>query len=48
MAKSSAHGGFHLLTGYDEIPEAANNGDIFSSYVQGLGAADVVAEDAWI
>ncbi|PKV93315.1 cytochrome P450 [Amycolatopsis echigonensis] len=46
VAKSSAHGGFHLLTGYDEIREAAGHGEIFSSYVHGLGAADVVAEEA--
>ncbi|WP_409184350.1 cytochrome P450 [Amycolatopsis sp. VS8301801F10] len=46
VARSSAHGGFHLLTGYDEIREAASDGEIFSSYVHGLGAADVVAEDA--
>ncbi|MFD2468340.1 cytochrome P450 [Amycolatopsis silviterrae] len=46
MAKSSAHGGFHLATSYDAIRAVAGDGEVYSSYVSGLGAADVVAEDA--
>ncbi|MEV6644294.1 cytochrome P450 [Amycolatopsis sp. NPDC051371] len=44
VSRSGELGGFVLVTGYDEIREAARAADRFSAYVDGLGAAAVVAE----
>jgi cytochrome P450 len=44
VAPSGELGGFVLVTGYDEIREAARAPDRFSAYVDGLGAAAVVTE----
>ncbi|MET9260429.1 cytochrome P450 [Amycolatopsis sp. NPDC004079] len=43
VARSERHGGFYLITGYDEIRRVGKDGEVFSSYVEGLGAAAVVA-----
>ncbi|UKD50897.1 cytochrome P450 (plasmid) [Amycolatopsis sp. FU40] len=43
VARSGRHGGFWLVTGYDEIRHIGKDGDVFGSYVEGLGAAAVVA-----
>ncbi|SEF36874.1 Cytochrome P450 [Amycolatopsis pretoriensis] len=44
VARSGELDGFVLVTGYDEIREAAQAPDRFSAYVDGLGAAAVVTE----
>lgn len=44
VARSGELGGFVLVTGYDEVREAAGASDRFSAYVDGLGAAAVVTE----
>ncbi|WIV52837.1 cytochrome P450 [Amycolatopsis nalaikhensis] len=44
VARSGELDGFVLVTGYDEIREAAQASDRFSAYVDGLGAAAVVTE----
>ncbi|MBE1493164.1 cytochrome P450 [Amycolatopsis lexingtonensis] len=44
VARSGELGGFVLVTGYDEIREAAQAPARFSAYVDGLGAAAVVTE----
>ncbi|WP_328442862.1 cytochrome P450 [Amycolatopsis sp. NBC_00438] len=44
VARSGELDGFVLVTGYDEIREAARASDRFSAHVDGLGAAAVVTE----
>ncbi|WP_410573372.1 cytochrome P450 [Amycolatopsis sp. cmx-4-61] len=44
VARSGELHGFVLVTGYDEIREAAQASGRFSAYVDGLGAAAVVTE----
>ncbi|WP_410591816.1 cytochrome P450 [Amycolatopsis sp. lyj-23] len=44
VARSGELDGFVLVTGYDEIREAAQAPERFSAYVGGLGAAAVVTE----
>ncbi len=44
VARSGKLDGFVLVTGYDEIREAAQAPERFSAYVDGLGAAAVVTE----
>ncbi|MGA8117629.1 MAG: cytochrome P450 [Actinocatenispora sp.] len=46
VARSTAHGGFLVVRGHDEVRKAALDGAVFSSAVSGLGAAAVVAEIA--
>lgn len=41
---SETHGGFWVVTGYDEIKEAGRHADRFSSAVEGVGAAVIVSE----
>jgi cytochrome P450 len=43
-AHSTAHGGHYVVTGYDAVRAAAMDGKTFSTNVDGIGAAAMVAE----